>query len=77
MQLFIYTINKTLFEGESTSINAPTESGEITILPHHIPLMTALEKGIVRYVTENEEKKLSVTRGFLYTDGKKTVLLTQ
>jgi len=77
MYLYIYTLRGTLYEGECFSLTAPAETGEITILPNHIPLITALKVGTLRYTNSQEQKEIALQDGFLYTDGKKTVILVR
>ncbi|MBI5411882.1 ATP synthase F1 subunit epsilon [Candidatus Peregrinibacteria bacterium] len=52
--LDLVTLEKTLFQGKVKEIIAPTKSGEIAVLPNHIPLVTALQAG---------ELKLKVNEG--------------
>ena len=54
IDLDLVTLDKTLFKGKVKEIIAPTKSGEVAILPHHIPLITALQPG---------ELKLKVDEG--------------
>jgi F-type H+-transporting ATPase subunit epsilon len=66
MRLGVYTIEKTLFEGEVEKIIARTAMGEITVLNHHIPLVSRLEVGEVRITTpEKQETILNVQGGFI------------
>jgi F-type H+-transporting ATPase subunit epsilon len=66
MHLGIYSLEKVLYRGEASSVNCPTESGEITILNHHRPLISLLKKGIVKIVDEDtKEHYVPVASGFL------------
>ncbi len=66
MNLGIYTIKDTLFLGEATKIIARTTTGEITILPNHIPLVSTLEKSIVRvFEKDGKEKMIPIQSGVL------------
>lgn len=49
MQLKIYSLEGTLYEGEATEVSLPTTSGEITVLKGHIPLITTLKTGSIKY----------------------------
>ena len=49
MKLSIYTINNTLFSGDVEKVTLPTLQGEITVLDNHIPLITAVKEGDIRY----------------------------
>ena len=44
----IVSLEKRLYKGEVKAIIAPTTSGQVTILPNHIPLITHLEAGELR-----------------------------
>lgn len=66
MHASIYSLKKTLFEGEAVSLNCKTSSGEITVLDHHRPLISILEKGTITIIdTEKKEHFLQVSSGFL------------
>lgn len=54
IHLDLVTLDKTLFKGKVKAITAPTKTGEITVLPNHIPLITSLQAG---------ELKLKVNEG--------------
>jgi len=43
--IHIAKTNGVLFSGEADSITAPGVEGELTALPHHVPLVTNLQKG--------------------------------
>jgi len=49
MKLSIYSLQNTLFEGEVDKVTLPTPQGEITVLDNHIPLITLINPGYVRY----------------------------
>ena len=47
MHLTILNINETLFDDDVEGVTAPGTVGEFTVLPHHIPFLTSLKKGVV------------------------------
>lgn len=49
MHLSIYSLQKTLFEGDVTSVSLPTPLGEMSVLDHHIPLVSIVSPGEIRY----------------------------
>jgi len=54
----------------------PTVSGEITILPDHIPLVSVLSPGVIEVEKENGELEIMVVSGgFLETQSDKIVIL--
>lgn len=61
----IVTPERVVFEGEAESLSVMTESGEITVLPDHIPLVTALRPGEMRLKQNGEEQLMAVSTGFL------------
>ncbi|MDO8601677.1 MAG: F0F1 ATP synthase subunit epsilon [bacterium] len=73
MRLSIYTIRKTVFEGETPRVTVPTITGEITVLEHHVPYVTVLSPGNLKYVhfvphgasTKEQEETLPINGGFL------------
>lgn len=63
--LKVITPEKIVYEDEVDSVTAMTESGEITILPEHIPLVTNLKAGEMRLKKDGEELYLAASTGFL------------
>ena len=49
MRFQIITPERVVFSDEINQVSLPTEDGEITVLPHHIPLVTILKPGELRY----------------------------
>lgn len=60
----IVTPERVVFDEEVEQITMMTREGEITILPHHIPLVSILQAGELRYKKNDEEKVLAVSGGF-------------
>jgi F-type H+-transporting ATPase subunit epsilon len=66
MKLSIYSLRKTLFEGEAKSVNCQTKAGEITVLDNHRPLISVLKQGVIKIIDKNEkEHYVNTTSGFL------------
>jgi F-type H+-transporting ATPase subunit epsilon len=66
MKLGIYSLQKVLFQGDATSINCTTASGDITILEHHLPLISLLRAGTITIIDrDNKEYYVPVTGGLL------------
>jgi F-type H+-transporting ATPase subunit epsilon len=70
MKLNVYSLKKILFEGEASSVNCKTVSGEITILDNHRPLISMLVPGVLK-ITDAEQKEsyFPVKSGFLEVQG--------
>lgn len=60
----IITPERVVFSDEVEQVSMMTRSGEITVLPHHIPLVTILQPGELRYKKNGEELFLAVSGGF-------------
>ncbi len=68
LKLDIVTQEKKLLTEEVSSITAQTVEGEITILPSHVPLLTRLTEGVMRFMTKSGEQVVVIFGGFLVVD---------
>lgn len=72
----IVTPERTVYEAEIDQITLPTVDGEITILPHHIPLIAALKSGEMILKQKNELHPLAVSGGLVEVrEGSEVVVL--
>ncbi len=76
MRFQIVTPERLVFSDEIDQISMMTEDGEITIMAHHIPLVTNLKPGELRYKKQGEEFGVAVSGGFgvVRDDGSVVVL---
>lgn len=67
MHVELVSVERPIWSGEATGVFARTVVGELGILPHHTPLLGALEPGrIVRIEREDQpELRVAVHGGFL------------
>lgn len=66
LQLTIISPEKEIFKGEVKMVTLPGAIGSFTILPHHAPVVSALNAGKLTYVTEdNAEQSLEIHGGFI------------
>ena len=75
MRLEIVTAEGVAFEDDVDVVVAPGIEGELGILPHHAPLMTALQPGELRIRKGGEETYLAVSGGFLEVLANKVIVL--
>lgn len=68
LKLDIVTQEKKLLSEEVSSLTAQTVEGEITILPSHVPLLTRLTEGVMRFMTKSGEQLVVIFGGFLEVD---------
>ncbi len=72
----IVTPERVVFETSASQVTLPTAQGEITVLPHHIPLVSALVPGeIIVTDAEGKQQSLAVSGGFIQVHPEKLVLL--
>jgi len=72
----IVTPERVVFKEEISQITLPTKMGEITVLPNHIPLVSALLPGVVHVKkTNGEDEVISISGGFLEVLKDKVVIL--
>jgi len=72
----IITPEKIVFSENVDQVSLMTKEGEITVLSHHIPLVSLLQAGELRYKKESVEFALAVSGGFaeVRTDGSLVIL---
>lgn len=76
MKLTISKIDQILFSGEAESVTVPGAAGEMTILSHHMPLITTLKAGkLLVKDAEGKKEEFSITSGFLEVGKNETVIL--
>ena len=65
LTLTIITQEKKLLTEEVDQVTAPSSSGEVTILPDHIPLFTTLNTGELRFKANGKDTVIVVSNGFM------------
>lgn len=63
--LNIISQEKHLLTAEVDQLTAPAASGEVTILPSHIPLFTKLNDGVILIKTEGKTDEFAILGGFM------------
>ena len=76
LYLEVVTPEKALVSEEVETVVAPGSLGEFGILEGHIPFLTGIMPGEIRYVSEGKKKYVAVTSGFVEVhDNKVTILV--
>jgi len=66
IKLKIVTPDKIIYENDSVSqITIPTSTGEITVLPNHIPLISIIQPGELTIVQSDGTKHIAIIGGFI------------
>lgn len=61
----IVTPERVVHESEVDSVSVMTTSGEITVLPNHVPLVSELKPGVATVVEDGNERHMAVATGFI------------
>ena len=61
----IVSQDRTVFEGDVDIVVAPGTDGEMGILPHHSPLLTTLQPGVLKVRRQGQEQVFAVSGGFM------------
>lgn len=76
LSIEIITPERTLFKGTVDTATIPTSEGEITVLPHHIPLVSVLAPGELILKKDGKETSIAVSTGFIQVrDGEHILIL--
>lgn len=71
----IVTPEKTIYENEIFQVSVPTVEGEVTILPNHIPLISLLKAGELKFKDKEGESRMAVSGGFLEVRGQNEIVI--
>lgn len=72
----IVTPEKVVYEKEIDQVTMPTQAGEITVLPSHVPLLTALKSGELVIKIDGKELAMAVSGGFAEIREYEVIVLT-
>jgi F-type H+-transporting ATPase subunit epsilon len=76
MKLVIAIPEKILFEGEAEVVNIPTFAGDISVLSHHVSLVSAVRAGKIKIETADGDKFFNNEDGVIeISENKATILL--
>lgn len=76
IQFEIVTPERVVLKEEVLQATIPTKAGEITVLPHHIPLISILTPGVIEMKNRAGEKEfVAVSGGFVEVLRNKIVIL--
>ncbi len=75
MRLEIITAERQVYADDVEMVVAPGMEGQLGILAHHAPLMTALQPGEILIRKDGEDSYLAVTGGFMEVIGNTVTVL--
>lgn len=74
--LTIASVGETRFDGAAMSVTLPGAAGQLTILPHHEPIVTTLKPGTITVrQAEAEPTEFKIENGVLECSGSRVVVL--
>ncbi|MBD5781009.1 ATP synthase F1 subunit epsilon [Pelagicoccus sp. NFK12] len=77
LQLEIVTPHGKVYDEEIDSVVMPTTSGEVGIMPGHIPLLTEIQAGEIAVSKSGTVDHLAVSKGFAQCIGDKVSILAE
>lgn len=75
IKLAIISKDKIAYQNEADSVFVPTQTGIIQVLPSHMQLVSALQKGEIIVKNGNTEKRFKVLGGVLEIRTKSNVII--
>lgn len=75
MKLIIATPEKVIFEGETEFVNIPTFAGHISVLSHHVSLISAIKAGKIRIETKDGDRFFTNENGVIEINENKASIL--
>ncbi|OGO03855.1 MAG: ATP synthase F1 subunit epsilon [Chloroflexi bacterium RBG_13_54_9] len=75
LRLEIVTAERSVFADDVDVVVVPGIDGQLSILPHHAPLLTALQVGELRIKKQGEEISMALSGGFLEVMRNKVLIL--
>ena len=76
LSVHVVTAEREVYTEEGVDeVIAPGIAGELTVLPHHAPLLTLIKPGIMRIVKGSEETDVAITGGFLEVKDDRVTIL--
>ncbi len=75
LHLKIATPERVILEETVDQVSVPTETGEITILPHHVPLIAPIVSGDIVALKNGEPIPMAVVGGFVQVKPNEVIIL--
>ncbi len=77
MQLDILTPDKKVFSGEVNSVSVPGAKGSFEVLNNHAPIISTLEKGLVKLAGKEGKMEFTISGGVIEVLNNKVVVLAE
>ena len=77
MQLDILTPDKKVFSGEVSPVSVPGAKGSFEVLNNHAPIISTLEKGMVKLNGKDGKMEFEITGGVIEVLDNKVIVLAE
>jgi len=77
LELEIVTPEQMVLQAEAEWVTIPGTEGELGVLPEHVPLVTALDTGVLQFASQGTVKRVAVHYGYAQVQGSTVTVLAQ
>ena len=77
LQLLVVSQEKKLLDAQVDQVIVPSSSGELTILPDHIPLLRQLSTGELIYKQDNKKASIVISKRFINISQDQTLVVNR
>ncbi|MBI4081845.1 MAG: F0F1 ATP synthase subunit epsilon [Candidatus Lambdaproteobacteria bacterium] len=77
LRLRVVTPRREMLSTTTAWVTLPGTMGELGILPQHVPLVTALDTGILAYEHEGGSERMAVHYGYAHVSGDTVTVLAE
>ncbi len=77
MNLELISPQKVYFSGEVSLVSLPGKSGRFTVLENHAPIISKLDKGILKYRTNQNDSEVMVSAGFVEVNKNRVIVCVE
>lgn len=65
LQLTIASPHGVIYDGSVSLVTLPGELGSFTVLPGHAPIISSLQKGMIKYEENGKSTEIEIKSGFV------------
>jgi F-type H+-transporting ATPase subunit epsilon len=77
LALHVATPDGMMLNLEVDSVQLPVVTGEIGVLPGHVPILAALKPGVLKYRAKGQNAVAAIGAGFVEADAKRVRVITE
>lgn len=77
LHLEVITADKHLLEIDADWVSIPGTEGELGVLPQHVPIVTTMNSGVLRYSAGGSESAIAVHYGYAQVESDRVTVLPE